>query len=203
MRRSSASAPAVLLACAGLLLVTVAAVRWWAGLRDLDLQAFDAVSGAPADGVVRVVAGIADPLPFVVLAAALAGVALARGRLRAALAIVTILALAALTTEGLKRTLDQGTLHGGAFPSGHTTAAVALVACLVIALPGRRRRVALVAGGCAAAAVGVATVLLGWHTPSDVVGGALVAGTVTAGVVTAVSGSGSSRARSRASRPRG
>ena len=49
-------------ACAGLLLVTVLAVRWSAWVRDLDMRLFDALNGAVADGPpMRLVAGIADP----------------------------------------------------------------------------------------------------------------------------------------------
>ncbi len=169
-----------MLACSALLLLLVAAVRWSASLRDLDARGFDALSGGIGDnGAVRVVAGVADPLPFALIGAALVCLAALRGLPRVAVAIAALLASAALTTEMLKRVLEQGTLHGGAFPSGHTTAACALAAGLAIALPRRARPAALGAG-----AVGVATVLLGWHTPSDVAGGVLVAGTATATVMT-------------------
>lgn len=183
MRRRAITA---LLACAGLLLLVAASVRCSGALRELDQRGFDALSGGPSDGgAVRLLAGIADPLPFVVLVTALVCAAVVRGRPRAALAIAAIATLAALSTEALKRTLDQGTLHGGAFPSGHTTAAFALTAGLVIAAPERWRRTALLAGAALATAIGLSTVRLGWHTPTDVVGGFLVAATVTAAVVIA------------------
>lgn len=185
MRRPSAIAPAAMIACAGLLLLTIAAVRWWPAFRDVDARAFARLSDDDDQGVVALVAGIADPLPFVLLGAGLTAVAAARGRRGSALAIVFLLAVAALATETLKLALGQGTLHAGAFPSGHTTAAFALAAALVIAAPQRMRPAAAVAGAVVATAVGMATIVLGWHSPSDVVSGVLVAGAVTGVVVAA------------------
>ena len=201
MPRRAKFAPAVAIACAGLLLVTVLAVRWSDAVRRADRRLFDALSVADGDGSpARLVAGIADPLPFVVLGALLVGITLAHGERRRALAMAVVLALAAVTTEGLKHLLAQGTLHAGAFPSGHTTAAVGLAVCLVLAVPGPRRGAAFATSAVVAAAVGMAVVVIGWHTPTDVVGGVLVAGLVAAAVV---SGSGRGRARSRRSARRG
>lgn len=176
-----------MIACIGLLLVTIAAVRWSPAFRDLDARTFDALSGTTGDaGAVRLVAGIADPIPFLVLGAVLVGLACARGLPRLALAIVALLASAAAATKVLKLILSQGTLGAEAFPSGHTTAAFALAAGLAIAVPRRMRRAALVTGVSLAAAVGAATILLGWHSPSDVLGGVFVAGAAAAAVVSAV-----------------
>lgn len=187
VRRPSRMAPAAVIACTSLLLVTIAAVRWSPAFRDLDARAFDALSGTTEDaGAVRVVAGIADPIPFLVLGAVLAGLACARGLPRLALAIVALLASATAATKVLKLVLSQGTLGAEAFPSGHTTAAFALAAGLTIVVPRRMRRATLIAAVSLAAAVGAATILLGWHTPSDVLGGVLVATAAAAAVVSAL-----------------
>ena len=62
------------------------------------------------------------------------------------------------------------------FPSGHTTVAVSLVvACLFVVPPGRRGLVALV-GTPYAIGIGIGTVIVGWHRPSDVLGAWLMVG---------------------------
>lgn len=75
---------------------------------------------------------------------------------------------------------------GGAFPSGHTagaTVGLLLVASLVAGPAGvrpSRSGYRVVAGAALLLAVGVgtATVLRGWHWPTDVAGGLLMAGVV-------------------------
>ncbi|GER22507.1 hypothetical protein NCCP1664_10040 [Zafaria cholistanensis] len=61
------------------------------------------------------------------------------------------------------------------FPSGHTTfAAAAMVAVLLVASPRWRPLVAAL-GGLYAAVAGMATLVLGWHRPADILGAYLVA----------------------------
>lgn len=75
---------------------------------------------------------------------------------------------------------------GAAFPSGHTAGTLVsllLVASLVAGpggvFPSRVLNAVLVVGSLGtAAAVGALTVALGWHWPTDTVGGALLAGVV-------------------------
>jgi len=123
-----------------------------------------------------------DPAPFVLLAAALAAIALARGMPRHALVAACVLGGAALTSQLLKPLLASprpwetpaaSEIGFGSWPSGHTTAAVALALCVVLIVP--RRPVYVVAAGFALA-VPCALVLLGSHWPSDVLGGVCVAG---------------------------
>jgi membrane-associated phospholipid phosphatase len=151
------------------------------------------------DGLARFVARVCNPLPFVVLAAAVVAVALARRRRRIALAVAVLLVGANATTELLKPLLAAPRAHwllstiakpaAGSWPSGHATAAMSLALGLVLAAPARRRPVAGALGALFAVAVSYSFLTLGWHYPSDVLGGFLVAVTWTqlavAGVVLA------------------
>lgn len=60
------------------------------------------------------------------------------------------------------------------FPSGHVTAAMAVVVGLAIVVPRRVRSFVLIAGGFGVAWVAAATVSLGWHRFSDTIGGCLL-----------------------------
>ncbi|MDH3228080.1 MAG: phosphatase PAP2 family protein [Thermoleophilia bacterium] len=124
--------------------------------------------------------------------AALVAVAVALWRRRpdVAVAVVVVLVGANVTTQVLKEVLatadplalDSERAFASAFPSGHSTAAasVGLVAVMAVA-PELRRATATIAV-IYAVGVGIATVALGWHYPSDVLGGYLVAGAWAAAV---------------------
>lgn len=93
-----------------------------------------------------------------------------------AVAAGTVVAVAEL----LKLVLDRPTFLAGAagnsFPSGHVAAVAGLGVALVIAVPrGSRWLVTLLVAGPLAAVTGLATVVLEWHRPSDVVGSVLLA----------------------------
>jgi membrane-associated phospholipid phosphatase len=72
------------------------------------------------------------------------------------------------------------------WPSGHSTAALALVVVAVMAAPPVGRRLVAVVGGLFAAGVGASVAILGWHLPSDALGGFAVAGAVGWAVVAVV-----------------
>lgn len=123
-----------------------------------------------------------EPLLFTIWGAALVCVALARGRGRVALAVASVLVLAPFTSETLKPLLAHrhdvvGGVHVGpaSWPSGHSTAALALVLCAILVAPARRRPLVAAIGLAYAAVVGVMLLVLAWHMPSDVIGGYLVA----------------------------
>jgi membrane-associated phospholipid phosphatase len=61
------------------------------------------------------------------------------------------------------------------WPSGHSTAAVALVLAAVFVSPARLRPLVSLLGAVFAVAVGVSLLILAWHMPSDVLGGFFVA----------------------------
>ncbi|MFJ7215611.1 phosphatase PAP2 family protein [Amycolatopsis sp. NPDC098790] len=72
-----------------------------------------------------------------------------------------------------------GVASHNSFPSGHVSAAMAVLVALAIVLPRRYRPQALVLGGVGVAWVAAATVALGWHRLSDTVGGCLLVAAVT------------------------
>jgi len=95
-----------------------------------------------------------------------------------------IFVVAGATTEALKHLLatprfDEWLGHAqigaASWPSGHSTAAMTMALCAVLAAPPRLRPTIAAIGGAFAVAVAYAILTLGWHFPSDVFGGYLVA----------------------------
>ena len=111
-------------------------------------------------------------------------VALARRRARVAVAIALLFVSTGATTEFLKHLLaaprfDEWLGHAqiaaASWPSGHSTAAMTMALCAVLAAPPRLRPTVAAVGSAFAVAVAYAILTLGWHFPSDVFGGYLVA----------------------------
>lgn len=128
---------------------------------------------------------------LVVAGLGLVAIALIRRRYRQGLAALAVIAGANVTTQLLKPALgdldplggDAARFSEGIFPSGHATVAMSLALALVIVVPAAARPLAAVVGMLYTAAVGVGLVLLGWHFPSDVIGGFLIAALWAAGAV--------------------
>lgn len=105
------------------------------------------------------------------------------GRRREALVAVAVVCGAGVSTQLLKHVFAYPRFQGLywthpqelAFPSGHTTTAAALSIALVLVVPAVHRMTAAAVGVLATGGVGVSVIVLGWHYPSDVVGGLLVA----------------------------
>ncbi|WP_033294616.1 phosphatase PAP2 family protein [Amycolatopsis jejuensis] len=139
----------------------------------------------------------AEPLTGLDLVAVLGGagvviVLLAVVRRRFALGVTALvlfllpLAAAQLLKIYLLDRPDIGSAGGGpshnSFPSGHVTAATAVLLALAVVLPARFRTWVLAVGAPGVAWVAAATVALSWHRLSDTVGGSLlVAAVVCAG----------------------
>jgi membrane-associated phospholipid phosphatase len=132
------------------------------------------------------VAHLADPAPYALTGLILALVALARGRWRVALGLPLVFLATGFTTESLKHLLasqrfdewmGHAQISAASWPSGHSTAAMTMALCAVLAAPPRARPTVAVIGGAFAVAVAYAILTLGWHFPSDVFGGYLVAAT--------------------------
>ena len=187
--------PLALLALA-LIGACAAVAVWFAALgvprgRALDTSAmltFGGVATAPLEPSIMGVAHLADPAPFVIGGILLATVALLRRRYLMAALVPVILVGANATTQVLQTALADvrlielygvGTVYPGSWPSGHATAAMSLALCLVLVVGPQVRALAAVAGAAFAIAVGYALVALGWHLPSDIVGGYLIAATFT------------------------
>jgi membrane-associated phospholipid phosphatase len=161
------------------------------GLRGLDagaMQTFTGVARPPLKPSIRGVALLADPGWFLAGAAALTLLALLRRRWLMAAVVPAILLAANATTQLLKpaladvRVLDlRGVevIYPGSWPSGHSTAAMSLALCFVLVVGPRLRPLAALLGAGYAIAVGYALVAMGYHLPSDVFGGYLVAATFT------------------------
>jgi membrane-associated phospholipid phosphatase len=161
------------------------------GLRALDagaMQAFTGVARPPLKPSIRGVAVLADPTWLLAGCAVLTLLALARRRWLMAAIVPAIVLGANATTQLLKpaladpRLLDLrgvNMIYAGSWPSGHSTAAMSLALCFVLVVGPRLRPLAALLGAGYAIAVGYALVALGYHLPSDVLGGYLVAATFT------------------------
>ena len=153
------------------------------------LRGFSDLHGPRLSRVAEFIAHLCDPKPYLFLAAVPVIVALRRGRAQVAIAIVAIVFGANVTTQLLKPLLAEprGSLQlagiapidAGSWPSGHATAAMSLALCSVLAAPARLRPIVAAIGAVFAVAVSYSFLTLGWHYPSDVFGGFLVAATWT------------------------
>jgi len=149
------------------------------------LRGFADLQHPHVNSVANAIAHLCDPKPYVYFTAIPVIVALIRRRPRLAIAIVMILLGANMTTQLLKPLLAHARPHsllgGGvsvdraSWPSGHATAAMALALCMVLAAPPKLRPALAALGAAFAVAVSYAFMTLGWHYPSDVLGGFIVA----------------------------
>lgn len=119
---------------------------------------------------------------LVLAGTAIALLAFARRRPHLAVTAVGVVAGANITTQLLKRALtrpelagEPDPLLGGSYPSGHSTVAMSLAVALILVVPARWRSATAVVACGYAALVGTGTVTAGWHRPSDVIAGYLVA----------------------------
>jgi membrane-associated phospholipid phosphatase len=139
------------------------------------------------------IAGLCNPKPYVYLVWIPVAVALLRRRPGSAVAVTAILLGANVSTEILKTVtavprplLIQGSfppVGAKSWPSGHATAAMSLALCCVLVAPGRMRPMVAALGAAFTVAVVYSFLALGWHYPSDVLGGFLVATTWTLAAV--------------------
>jgi membrane-associated phospholipid phosphatase len=170
----------------GLIAVGVLALLVPAG-HERDAAMLHGFMGLDRPGVhfeIKVVAHLGDTLPYACAGLLCIALALARGRGWRALATIFLLVVTGATTQALKHLLSEPRLEHWlseqiaitSWPSGHSTAAMTLALCAVLVAPPVLRPAAGMLGGAFAVAVGYAVLVLGWHFPSDVLGGFLVAG---------------------------
>ncbi len=146
------------------------------------LRNFTHLEGPQVNSVANFLLKLLEPLLFTIWGTALVLFAIARDRPRVALAVTAVMGFAPLTADRLKPLLAHpharaGAIHLGpaSWPSGHSTAALALALCAVLVAPPRVRPLVAVLGAAFALAVGCALLILAWHMPSDVLGGYLMA----------------------------
>ena len=153
------------------------------------LHGFVALDRPRVHHAVDVLAHLADPLPYAAAGLVLVLVALMRGLPWRAGAVVALLLVTGASSQIVKHLLAQPRFEAwlgsdqigpAAWPSGHATAAMTLALCAVLVAPPALRLAVAVCGGAFAAGVGYALLVLGWHFPSDVLGGFLMAGGWTA-----------------------
>jgi membrane-associated phospholipid phosphatase len=129
----------------------------------------------------------------------LGSIAVKRSRPELAVAAVAAFLGANVTTQALKRWLDRPDLLGlgsvNSFPSGHVTVVASLTAGSLLVSTRQARPTVAAVGVAATAVTAVATVALGWHRPSDVVG--------AVGVVTAWAAIAGAWAAGRPAKPSG
>jgi membrane-associated phospholipid phosphatase len=176
--------------CAALLALVWLAAFHVGLFRHLDQSIYLQFGGLHDHGRIEWIAGrfvrLFDPKPYVYLVLVPVVIALLRGRPRVALAVGAIVLGADLTTEVLKRVLTLprpgslfaggvSPLPAGSWPSGHSTAVMALVLTSVLAAPTRLRPAVAAVGAMLSIAVGYSLLAASVHYPSDLLGGFLVA----------------------------
>jgi undecaprenyl-diphosphatase len=126
---------------------------------------------------------LCDPTPYLVICIVVAVIVLATRGVVLAGAFVAVVAAANASTKALKPLIagasgvhagPLSTVGIGSFPSGHSTASMALVCGVVIVATPALRSLGVIAGGLFVMAVSWSEVLLSAHLPSDVMGGYLV-----------------------------
>ncbi len=158
----------------------------WLGVRSqqsslgqaLDERAMDAVAGGERATARMVgVLGYISIVSIVLALVALVAIALLRRRYSAAVAALSVVIGANVTTQVYKRLLDRGdfghlTVHS--FPSGHATVVTSVVLASLLVAPSAARAMVTLIGSGAMTVTAAATLVASWHRPSDVVGAALV-----------------------------
>jgi membrane-associated phospholipid phosphatase len=180
--------------CAVAAVVVYLAVAFSATARWMDVAADHGFIGLRRPSLVPVAQAVAhsvDPVPLILAALVLVGVAIWRGRLRVAAAVPVILIGATAASQVLKPALalprfsewlGDGQITAASWPSGHSTAAMALALCAVLVASPRWRPAVAAIGAVFAVAIAYSLITLGWHWPSDVLGGFLLAATWTLAV---------------------
>jgi membrane-associated phospholipid phosphatase len=175
----------------GLVAIVLIAFEWpLARTHDAkSLVAFQSLSAnSRLDSVAGWIASTAkSPLPFVLAGVFFVLVALLRRQPRLALAVPIAMGGAMASAELLKRLFSHTRwqhlvgppsphLAAASFPSGHATGAMAVALCAVLVAPPLLRPLAGLLGCALVLAVSYSVLILGWHYPSDVLAGFLVAG---------------------------
>ena len=172
--------------CAALFGLVVVAAYFWHPGQTLDNEGLAGFVQA-RDGWLREASWrftrLGNPINVGAITLALAAFALLRGRPRLAVAALGLVAATSVSSQVLKALLSHPRfppifdypVGPEALPSGHATAAMSLTLAGVLVVPRRARVAAAVIGSSVALAVGASVIAVGWHFPSDVIAGYLLA----------------------------
>ena len=152
------------------------------GARDYPEHGSGKFRGAAYDALVAVtmpVRELAAIWVVIVAAVIVLAVAAAQRKWLLALAAIVLFAGANLTTQAIKKLWEQPVhdlyqTYGNSWPSGHTTLVATACLALLLVAPGRWRWVVAILGSVATTFMAWATILSGWHRPSDTVAAILV-----------------------------
>lgn len=154
-------------------------------LRDADVRVLEGFMGLhtlPGAQLGDDIVLLFDPAPFAAMVVGIVALAVMLGRTKAGLLAAGAMLAANVSTQILKpllaiqRDFPLGHAMGPeAYPSGHTTAVMSVALALVIIAPPRLRALAASFGGVLTVVTVFSIMMLGWHYPSDIVGGLLVA----------------------------
>lgn len=190
------SARALLLssaACVGGFIALLVLAYYTGAGRTLDNAAVDgflSVQNTRTTPLADKIASLCDPGSYALIALAIVATAAVTRGARRAITAGLLLTLTAISSQTLKPALATGhfdthlvswdhyihpVILKEAFPSGHATAAMSIALALVIIAPRAWRPVAAVVGAIFTLAVSFSILTLGWHYPSDVLGGYLLA----------------------------
>ncbi len=160
----------VLLGLAALLGIGLSSRPDW-----FDIWGLLVIRVAPHSDTYRLLAYLGSP-PVLLIGIIGAIIAALRRDRRRALACLLGPGLAILVAEQIAKPLVDRQLVVGhpSFPSGTVVAVSAVATVVVLALPQNARILAVGGAALTELLVGVAVVGLGWHYPTDVVGGVLV-----------------------------
>jgi hypothetical protein len=186
MDRRTKTLLAMAAGCAALFALVVLGAYYWHPGQTLDQEGLAGFVQS-RDGWMRPVAWrfteLGNPGQVAAITLALAAFALVRGRPRLALGVLALIAVTSVSSQILKALLAHPRfppifdypVGPRALPSGHGTAAMSLALAGVLVAPRRARWAAAVIGSGLALAVGASVVAVGWHFPSDVIAGYLLA----------------------------
>jgi membrane-associated phospholipid phosphatase len=161
----------------------VAPARW---LDAAALHGFQSASHPRVESVATVLAHLCNPIPYAPAAAVVIAIAAKTRGLRIAAAVAFLMLGANASSQILKPLLAHhrelyytefhlNNIRDAAFPSGHATAAMCLSLAVLMIVPRAYRPITAVLGTVFTIGVSFSILILGWHYPSDVVGGYLIA----------------------------
>ena len=176
---------AAALSAAGFFGVYALAYEWHTGgqLDGRALVGFSVIRVSLATHAAHFFQSLCDPAPYLLICVVVAAIVLATRGVLLTGAFVAVVAASNASTKALKPLIASAsgvhegplsTVGVGSFPSGHSTASMALACGIVIVASPALRSLGVIAGGLFVLAVSWSEVLLSAHLPSDVMGGYLV-----------------------------